>query len=108
MAEFTFDSQRPDENVILVLRRHPWVLAKPGFIFLALLVIFIVLFIFFGFSKVTSFYIFATLFLGVLFWFVLQYPSFLTIHGFICAMILMRGSTRCSYANRKESSIRCI
>jgi len=39
--EFEFDGQRPGEEVVLVGRRHPWVMAKTGFfIILLLLVVF--------------------------------------------------------------------
>lgn len=38
-SSFVFEGQRPDEEVVLMLRQHPWVMSSTGFI--VLLIIFI-------------------------------------------------------------------
>lgn len=58
LPDYTFDGQRPREEVIFVIRRHPWVLAPAGFISIALIVILILLILFLGFSSWTSWAIF--------------------------------------------------
>ncbi len=54
MAEFSFDGQRSNEDVIFVLKRHPWVLAKPGFLFIGIVILLVVGIIIFGLSNITS------------------------------------------------------
>lgn len=46
--EFTFDSQRPDEEVTLYRHQHPWVLAKAGFIDVALALVLLVVYLIWG------------------------------------------------------------
>jgi hypothetical protein len=53
MAEFTFDGQRADEEVILFRHQHPWVLAKMGFIDVALAVAILAMFLIFGASSLS-------------------------------------------------------
>jgi len=65
-AEFTFEGQRSDEDVIFVIKRHPWVVARAGLIIIAVLVVLTISFLFFGFSKLSSiFLIFFLIFLVV-------------------------------------------
>lgn len=52
--DYTFDGQRTNEEVVFVLKRHPWVLAKAGFFGIGLIIVLVLSFLFFGFSKVTS------------------------------------------------------
>lgn len=52
--QFTFEDQRADEDVIFVLKQHPWIMSKSGFMGLALVVLLVVAYLIFGFSKVTS------------------------------------------------------
>ena len=52
--QFTFEGQRSSEEVIFVIKRHPWVLSKAGFVGLAIILILILGFLFFGFSGTTS------------------------------------------------------
>lgn len=68
MAEqnYTFEDQRPDEEVIFVQKRHPWVLSKPAFIGIAIILALVISFLFFGFSRATSYLIF-----GVVLFFIL-------------------------------------
>lgn len=47
----TFRGQREDEEVILLIHRHPWALVKPGLWVSAAAVIIILMFIFFQVSK---------------------------------------------------------
>lgn len=81
LSKYTFDGQRPDEEVIFVVRRHPWVLAQAGFLIVALVVVLVLSFLFFGFSKVTSLLIAALavffLFYGFYQWFI--YNNYLYI-----------------------------
>lgn len=65
-SKFSFEDQRPDEEVIFVQKRHPWVLSKPGFIGIAIILALVISFLFFGFSRATSYLIF-----GVVFFFIL-------------------------------------
>ena len=73
MAEYTFEGQRPDEEVIFVQKRHPWVLSKAGIIGILIILGLIISFILFGFSKVTSLMIVITViffvFYGLYLWF---------------------------------------
>lgn len=55
--EYTFSGQRSDEDVIFVVKRHPWVLARAGLITIVLIVVMVILILFFGLSYVSSFYI---------------------------------------------------
>lgn len=52
--EKTFEGQRPDEEVIFISKRHPWVMAQAGFLCLVLIIVLVIGFLFFGFSKTTS------------------------------------------------------
>lgn len=54
LADYTFDGQRQDEEVIFVIKRHPWVLAQAGFISIGIIVVLILAFLFFGLSNLTS------------------------------------------------------
>lgn len=74
MSDLEFDNQRRDEEIILMSRRHPWVLAKAGLIFVVAIIIIVLSFLFFGASLTTSIVlvialIFATLY-GFIRWFV--------------------------------------
>jgi len=50
----TFDGQRPNEEVLVMWRKHPWVLAHPGFISVGIILIAALVLRFFGASAVTS------------------------------------------------------
>lgn len=72
--EFEFDEQRPDEKVILVARKHPWVLAKSGLVMILVVLIIVLSFLIFGASLTSSIVlvaglIFATIY-GLIRWFV--------------------------------------
>lgn len=55
MAEpFSFEGQRKHEEVLIVWRQHPWVLAKPGLISVGVLLLVAVILKFFGASGPTS------------------------------------------------------
>ena len=43
--ESEFDNQRPDEEIILLRRRHPWVLWKSGVFILCLIIVVIIAFL---------------------------------------------------------------
>ncbi len=54
MSELEFDNQRKDEEVVLMSRRHPWVLAKSGLIAVIVILIVASSFMIFGASLITS------------------------------------------------------
>jgi len=56
--DFVFRGQRPDEEVILAVRQHPWVLARPGFIILLCIFVMIAAVAYFGASGITSWVMF--------------------------------------------------
>jgi len=78
---FTFEGQRPDEDVIFVLKQHPWVLANAGVIGLILIVCLILTFSLWGLSAITSLIIVLIVFFGFVYggyrWFL--YNSYLYI-----------------------------
>ena len=51
---YTFEGQRPDEDVIFVYKRHPWVLSKAAFLGIGLIIILIFAYLIFGASVYTS------------------------------------------------------
>ena len=53
-SEFTFEGQRQGEQVLNMWRKHPWTLAKPGFICIGIVLIVALSLKFFGASAVTS------------------------------------------------------
>ena len=55
--EITFAGQRTDEKVLMIWRQHPWILAKPGLIVVAILLIVGVCLRIFGATSITSFVI---------------------------------------------------
>ena len=59
--EVEFDGQRSGEKVLMMWRQHPWVLAKPGFFVVGIMLIVAVFLKFFGASAATSFMIVAGL-----------------------------------------------
>ena len=50
MDSFEFENQRPDEEIIFVRRRHPWVLLRAALIMLLLAVIVLISFLIWGAS----------------------------------------------------------
>lgn len=52
--EISFDGQRQGEDVLVVWRKHPWVLAKPGFISVGIVLLVAIFLRFFGASGMTS------------------------------------------------------
>ena len=53
-SQYTFEDQRPDEEVVFVHKRHPWVLSKAGLVGIGLIILLVLSFLFLGFSKITS------------------------------------------------------
>jgi len=49
--DYTFEGQRADEDVVFAIKRHPWILAKRGFVAIGLIILLILFFLFFGFSS---------------------------------------------------------
>lgn len=70
MSDLEFDNQRKDEEIILMNRRHPWVLAKTGLVVVAIIIIVVISLLIFGASLATS----IVLILALL---------FIVIYGFI-------------------------
>lgn len=72
--EFVFRGQRDNEDVLLVVKQNPWVMAKAGFIVLVLAIVAVLSVVFFGASGVSSFAIIGFIILaGIIFlyrWFV--------------------------------------
>lgn len=54
MAELEFDNQRNDEEIVLMNRRHPWVLAKTGLITIAAILVVVIAFMIVGASLISS------------------------------------------------------
>lgn len=52
--DFEFDNQRPDEKVVMMRRRHPWVLARTGWVIIAVVVIILIAFLIWGASLISS------------------------------------------------------
>lgn len=70
---FIFRGQRSDEEVILAVRQHPWVLIKKSFWIFAAIIVIVISLALFGASAITSWIIFAMLmfilFYGLYNWF---------------------------------------
>jgi len=79
--DYTFEGQRPDEDVIFVQKRHPWVLSRAAFIGIGLVIILILAYLILGASIYTSILLVAVIIfalgLGAYNWFV--YSNFLYI-----------------------------
>lgn len=54
MEEYHFDGQRTDEDVIFLVKRHPWVLAPAGFISMGLVILLAIFIVIFGLAYFTS------------------------------------------------------
>ena len=65
MADFTFDGQRANEEIILYRHQHPWVLAKIGFIDVALALIVLVFFLIVGASTLSIIVLIMALVVGL-------------------------------------------
>ncbi len=80
-TQFTFEDQRPDEEVIFVKKRHPWFFAKAGFMIIIFIIILVIAILIWGFSAITSIlilvFIVFTLLYGFNLWFL--YNNFLYI-----------------------------
>lgn len=63
-SQFTFEGQRPDEDVVFVLKQHPWVLSNSGFIGLGGIVLLTVAVLIWGFSAITSVLLVLAIILG--------------------------------------------
>lgn len=62
--ELEFDNQREDEEIVLLRRRHPWVLWKSGLFILILVIVVIAAFLFWGASLKSSIALIAALLIG--------------------------------------------
>ena len=65
--KYSFEDQRPDEDVVFLKKRHPWVLARTGFIVLILVIILVVAIVVFGFSNVSSIIIIGIIIFGLIY-----------------------------------------
>lgn len=54
-SELIFKGQRDDEDVILILKQNPWVLAKAGFAILGLGIVVVLVLLKFGASSISSY-----------------------------------------------------
>lgn len=67
-SEYEFENQRPDEKIVLVKKRHPWVLFKAGLVALLVIILVLISFLIWGASSIsvivlTAGLVFLTLFL---------------------------------------------
>jgi len=53
MEQFEFDNQRPNEEIVFMRRRHPWIFWKSGLILLFMILIVVIAFLIWGASKVS-------------------------------------------------------
>lgn len=65
-----FDNQRKDEEIILLSRRHPWVLAKTGLIIVGIILIVLIAFLSFGASFTSSIVLVAALIFIIIYCFI--------------------------------------
>ncbi len=81
MVDYRFEDQRPDEEIIFVTKRHPWVLARFGLATIISVILLVLSYSFFGFSRVTIILllliILSLAFYGFLQWFI--YNNYLYI-----------------------------
>lgn len=54
MSDIEFDNQRNDEEIVILGRRHPWILAKAGMIIVVAILVVVLIFMIFGASLVSS------------------------------------------------------
>lgn len=52
-TEYEFENQRPDEKIILVKKRHPWVLFKAGLVVLLVIILILISFLVWGASSIS-------------------------------------------------------
>jgi len=52
-TEYEFENQRPDEKIILVKKRHPWVLFKAGLVMLLVIILVLISFLIWGVSSIS-------------------------------------------------------
>ncbi|TSC92999.1 MAG: hypothetical protein CEN89_364 [Candidatus Berkelbacteria bacterium Licking1014_7] len=64
MEQITFEGQKPDENILMHGKKHPFVLSKIGLVFLALALLVVALFVKFGMSTIPSISFLLLLFIG--------------------------------------------
>jgi hypothetical protein len=80
-SKFEFENQRPDENVILIKKRHPFVLAKTGWFLLLLALLLVISFFIWGASSISVIILIAILLLAFLIslmrWFVYSNDLFI-------------------------------
>lgn len=50
---FEFENQRPDEKIVLVKKRHPWVLFKAGLIVILIIALIVISFLIWGASSIS-------------------------------------------------------
>ena len=67
MADYKLEDQKKDENIKLLTRAHPWVLAKTGFRILALALVVFIIFLIFKASSVTAYSLFVFLAVSIMF-----------------------------------------
>jgi membrane protein YdbS with pleckstrin-like domain len=53
MEQFEFDNQRPNEEIVFMRRRHPWIFWKSSLILLFVILIVLIAFLIWGASKVS-------------------------------------------------------
>lgn len=55
---YTFDGQKPDEEITFVLKKHPWTMSKTAFKLILVIILLTILFIQFGLSWIFSYFFF--------------------------------------------------
>lgn len=51
--EYEFENQRPDEKIVLVKKRHPWVFFKAGLIVLLVIILILISFLIWGANSIS-------------------------------------------------------
>lgn len=69
MANLEFENQRPDEEIVLIRRRHPWVLAKYSLSIIGVILVTIAAFLIWGASTMSAvFLVLAVVYIIFSFW----------------------------------------
>jgi len=68
--DLEFDNQRKDEEIAIIGRRHPWILAKVGIVVVVSILAVVLIFMIFGASMISSIVLIAALIFVVIYGFI--------------------------------------
>ena len=101
--KFTFDDQRPNEDVLLVCRQHPWVLAKRGLVLIFIVLLIVAAFLIWGASFNSTIALVAGLVIGGIYaflsWFIYSNVLFILTNERLITI------TQKSLFSRKETHV---